>query len=303
MKIKQFLNLPFNFFHTKEEKWLYIFSSSLFFMLFLLTYRPFGDFEELKFKKEFIFVLLYEGAITFIAFYISQFWLKKYILKRRVRSYKANLLYFMLEVALIQLIMLLLMGVQQAVLGTCPLKDGRPPIVFALIGLEIYFSKCLVLIYPLAGSALYIHIRRLSHEKKEIESELHKVQQEYSLQKDQNDMVDIMDENGNVNLTIPLAQLLTLESSNQYVMVRYFQQGQARTKLVRTQLKKVLSELTDCPIIQCHRSFAANLLNVNSLKVLNRKNYLIMNGPENLKIPVSKTYLANIKEVTLKAYA
>ncbi|BDD05252.1 LytTR family transcriptional regulator DNA-binding domain-containing protein [Aureibacter tunicatorum] len=299
MRVKEFLDLPFDYFSEDKAKWLYVISSSLFVMLFIFIYEPFGVFDFDRVDGFAFFLVLLEGVKIFITLLATQLFLRKRVLKNKVWSLKNHLLYFMGEVLLLQIFTLLIYKCIEVFYDFSPFDYQRSFIEYAWIFFDVYISKTLVMIYPFGGTILYIYVSRLKVAKKELEEELLAMQDDYDRWGGHDNMIEVLDENGNVNLLLPLEHIISLESQNQYVLVNYIGSEGLEKKLVRTQLKKILSELEEYPVLQCHRSYAVNLLNTASLKVMEKKNYLLIKNYETMRVPVSKTYLAQIREMLM----
>ncbi len=108
MQINTILNLVLkDYLKTQKEKWTYIIGSSIFFVVFLLLYKPFGlsdsflsidttIFEKLSF-------VLVEGINVFTVLSLSLFFFRKY-LKKNKNSIKNLIIIFSIEVLLIVII-------------------------------------------------------------------------------------------------------------------------------------------------------------------------------------------------------
>lgn len=73
------------------------------------------------------------------------------------------------------------------------------------------------------------------------------------------------DENGKIMLAINPQQILFLKSENNYTSIHYLQNDRVDKKLIRTNLKKLESELDLPYLIRIHRSYMVNLKNIVSV--------------------------------------
>ena len=296
MQFRQFLKLPFHHFQNKKEKWLYIISCSVFFMLFLLVYQPFGLSAEIESGEhsfaEVFLLIAFLSLVVFMVLYVSQF-----VLRVRFPNSHNNLKYF-LKWFLIDIGLIVLLS------ATIELIFGREELntvdaildelVFDVI--TTYFALVFVLLYPVLGSFVYVHLRQLHNDKQELKADLDVVTAHYKMVSGNKELVKVLDEKGDCKLTIPLNNLYAIESKNQYVSVKYKRNDQLIEQHVRTRFSKVLQDFQDVPMIfKCHRSYAINLINVQGLKNINQKPNVVFNEAYPLKVPVSKTYLKEVK--------
>jgi len=296
MKFHQLLNLPFDYFQNKKEKWLYIISCSVFFLLFLLVYQPFGLSAQMESGERSIMELLafvvLLSVLVFTVLYVSQF-----ILRKRFSSAKNDLRnflkWFLIDIALIVLLNTILDAIFDGD-DYNTLNGLLDELVFDVI--IIYMALVFVLLYPVLGSTAYVLLRRLHKDKQKLETDLDLVTTHYKIASGNEDLLKIVDEKGDCKLTVPINHLYSIESKNQYVSVTYKRNDQLIEQTIRTRFSKVLDELGDIPsIFKCHRSYAINLLNVQELTNVNQKPNVVLDETKAIKIPVSKTYLKDIK--------
>ena len=312
MRFKQFLLQPIRTFNTAEKKWIYIISSIVFAVLFILIYKPFGIAEEMEKPTTSLFRIAAfvgtEGLSIGIVLYLFQFKLLKYS-PFKTMSLKKFINLFLLQMLCISILhntldtILVykffpeeLMQIELEDLNDSSFND-ETPLNFFLDCILSIAPQIFILSYPLMGCLLYFYVSDLKEEVSELECELNKFKINYLAHQNNQETLELLDENNQTELTLGLDQLIALESNNQYVLIYYFDLSKNVSKqIIRTRLKKLLNELEHTPIIQCHRSYAVNLLNVAQLKNIDKKSVLTISDIEQLKIPVSKTYLSKIKE-------
>ena len=110
-----------------------------------------------------------------------------------------------------------------------------------------------------------------------------------------NNLVKLPDDKGQLRFSLPLNDLLYLESTDNYVYIFYMLNGEIKKDILRNSLKRLDIELKDYPIIRCHRSYMVNTNNINLVKKSGRKMTVRLSNIEEV-IPVSKTYHNNLKE-------
>lgn len=106
-----------------------------------------------------------------------------------------------------------------------------------------------------------------------------------------NELIHITDNNGNLKLSIRLDKLLYIESQDNYVKVYYTTQGKLQSYLVRCKLKTLEENFSaDGKLARCHRSY---IVNTTKVKVLRKEmnNYVVdLDNGGTMPIPVSKKY-------------
>lgn len=312
MKMINFLNVRIKLFDNNKKKWSYVYHTICFVVLFVMIYEPFGISNEV-FKltdssDTMLQVISIEVLAILLVVYISKFiWFKKYY--RTKRSLKKHFLILVLESFTISMLFNCLQLVYIYYFSTDALNEineffntgtflDRYP--FTILTIDALFwtpAHILTLSYPFVWTIVYSQITDLKKEVSELENELSAFKKEYSAEEVNNSVIDILDENNNVDFSLCISQILAIESNNQYVLIYYLEAGELSKKIIRTRLKKILSELSSYPIYQSHRSYAVNLLNVKQLTRKGKKSVLIFSNCECLNIPVSKSYLESIKDV------
>ncbi|CAL2101196.1 HTH LytTR-type domain-containing protein [Tenacibaculum sp. 190130A14a] len=296
MKIKQFVNIPFQLCNSKKEKWQYVISCTLFFILFLLIYRPFGILNGAKEHNHslvhYVLVVFIFATIIFVVLSLSQFIIRNKYSKKKY-TIKYLLKWFFIDVSLIVTIITFV----DVIVLEEDIKNWQDFFDEVILqSLEIFFSLSIVLLYPVMGTLIYNYIKQLQENKKEIESDLRTVENHYKIASGNEALVKFLDEKNECKLTVPMNAIYAIESQNQYISIQYLKNERLLEQSVRTRFSKALKELEDFPsIIKCHRSYAVNMLNIVSLRYINQKPILILGTEKLIKIPVSKTYLKDIK--------
>lgn len=108
--------------------------------------------------------------------------------------------------------------------------------------------------------------------------------------------VQILDEKGEMRLSVRREHLLLIESADNYICVWYTNNNAPKKVLVRNTLKQVAEQLASTHIQRCHRSY---LVNLDHVKVLRREKegifveLGIVGVPD---VPISKTYSDSIQK-------
>lgn len=113
--------------------------------------------------------------------------------------------------------------------------------------------------------------------------------------------VKILDEKGELRLSVKKDNLLFIEAEDNYVCVWYLSGKSVKNLMVRNSLKKVQEQLQDMNIVRCHRSY---MVNVDHIKILRREKegfFFIDLGFDGVPdIPMSKTYGEEITNLMMK---
>ena len=108
--------------------------------------------------------------------------------------------------------------------------------------------------------------------------------------------VQILDEKGELRLSVRREHLLLLESADNYVCVWYINNGVPKKVLVRNTLTRVAKELEATHIQRCHRSY---IINLDLIKVMRREmeGIFVEFGMDGVPdVPISKTYVDSINK-------
>jgi len=105
------------------------------------------------------------------------------------------------------------------------------------------------------------------------------------------------DENGKIMLAIKPTQLLLLKSENNYTAVFFLQNEQVEKKLIRTNLKKLESELSEFPyLLRIHRSHMVNLEKIASVERKKGSFQIYLTQLPEMPLKVSESYKAIFEE-------
>jgi hypothetical protein len=265
-------------------------------MLFLLLYQPFGLSAEIESGEhtymELLVLVVVFSTLVFIVLYTSQFVLRNRFPNNN-NDLRAFLKWFLIDIALIVLLSVII----EIIFGSDELNSVNTvldELVFDVI--MAYFALAFVLLYPVLGSSVYVHLKQLHNDKQQLKTDLDVVTTHYKIASGNDELVKILDEKGDCKLTVSINNLYVIESQNQYISVKYMRNHQLVEQKIRARFSKVLQDFKDVPsILKCHRSYAVNLLNVKELININQKPNVVLDEMQTIKIPVSKTYLKDVK--------
>lgn len=154
-----------------------------------------------------------------------------------------------------------------------------------------FIKTFLIVFIPYAMCYVYFiwqeNLRELRTLRKQIERDETVLQKAY---------IQILDEKGEMRLSVRRENLVIIESADNYVCVYYLNNGKVNKVLVRNTLSRVAEHLNGSRIVRSHRSF---MINLDHAKVLHRdkEGVFIEVGIEGIPdIPISKTYADNIRE-------
>lgn len=104
----------------------------------------------------------------------------------------------------------------------------------------------------------------------------------------------ILDDKGEMRLSVRRENLLFIESADNYVCVWYLNNNAPKKSLVRNTMRQVSEQLKDTRVVRCHRSY---MVNIDAIRVLRREKegVFIELGVEGVPdIPISKTYAESV---------
>jgi hypothetical protein len=107
-------------------------------------------------------------------------------------------------------------------------------------------------------------------------------------------MIPFRDEKRILRISIKSEDLLYLESADNYVFIHYLDHNKVSKYMVRNSLKNLEPELTNMGLLRCHRSYMVNFEKIKLIKKEKDGLNLELDLPDNLSLPVSKTYIDHI---------
>ena len=108
--------------------------------------------------------------------------------------------------------------------------------------------------------------------------------------------IQILDEKGEMRISIRRENLVMIESADNYVCVYYLSDQKVKKSMVRNTLNRVAEHLQGTRVVRCHRSY---MINLDHTQVLHRdkEGIFIELGIDGLpNVPISRTYADNVRE-------
>lgn len=103
--------------------------------------------------------------------------------------------------------------------------------------------------------------------------------------------IEIKGEGNYEGLRLQLNEVISIQSSDNYIEVFYVSSQSLKKTLIRNKLSVIDSEIPE--LLRAHRSFLINPFHFQQWKTENRKLFMILNHC--IEIPISKTYQSEIK--------
>jgi len=255
-----------------------VFFTSLFALIFINIYSPFGAdkwFNLTRFEFfTFSSLTILTGVMVVV---ISRIIMYNVSRRRSIRIWQ-YLLWIVAEI--------FSMALFYALFEQFALKDPRPFTELVKVSSR---HTALVLLLPYSVLWLYFSWR----DKKE---QIERMADMQSVSQNTRDMIPFYDEKGILKFSVKKENILYLESAENYVSICYLNKGKVSNFLLRDTLKKVEESFSGTDIIRCHRSY---MVNFEKVKVIKRDREGLKLELDNLSvtdIPVSKTYVSSVMQ-------
>ncbi len=110
-------------------------------------------------------------------------------------------------------------------------------------------------------------------------------------------MINFYDETGKLRFTLNSADVLYIESTDNYVTVHVQEEQRVKKIMLRNTMKRLEKELEKTLICRCHRSFMVNFENVRMVRLSGTNLFIYMKNTNQDRIPVSRTYTEKVHEM------
>ena len=154
------------------------------------------------------------------------------------------------------------------------------------------FTKTVLIVFiPYTSSYIYFILKDKMRELKSLRQQIEK--DETVLQKA---YIQIIDEKGEMRLSIRRENLIMIESADNYVCVYYLSDQKVKKTMVRNTLNRIAEHMKGTHIVRCHRSY---MINLDHAQVLHRdkEGVFIEVGIEGIPdVPISRTYAQNVQD-------
>lgn len=251
---------------------------SIFALIFINIYSPFNASSWFEGGRiEFFFyssALILSGMLVIV---VSK--LIFVILVKRIRfTYLLFGLWNMMEIVLLAIAYLLV--------DLLLLKSGA---VMVERFISLLFITLLVLALPYSLSWLWLSL-------KDKRSKLENLTINTSLEFREKQMVTFRDETEKMRFSIKSADILYVESTDNYVTVHTNDKGKLKKVMLRNTMKRLEKELEGTLIQRCHRSYMVNFENIKLVKLISTNLYIYLDFNEEIRLPVSKSYAEHVHE-------
>ncbi len=265
--------------HEKKNIVRLVLFTSVFALVFINLYSPFGLEQLMDARRIEIFVLSSLIILTGVLVVV----ISRIILFRVSRRQRISLMNYLLWIAA----EIAAMSLFYALFGKYVLKDPRQ---LTDIVLAFAWNTALVLLIPYSITWLWFSYI----DKKEQIMKLSETDQPAT---SSTGMITFSDEKGMLRFSVMEENLLYLESSGNYVSICYLNKGRISKYLLRETFKRMEDNFDGSNIIRCHRSYMVNFSRVKVIRKEKDGLVLGMDVPEAPDIPVSKTYAENVMKV------
>jgi len=251
---------------------------SIFALIFINIYSPFNASSWFDGGRiEFFFyssALILSGMLVIV--------LSKMIFVRLARKVRFNYLWF----GIWNLMEVFLLAAAYLVVDLLLLKSGAE-LVERFISL--LFITLLVLAIPYSLSWLWLSLK---DKRTKLENLTLNTSREFM----ERQMITFRDETEKMRFSIKSSDILFVESTDNYVTVHTNDKGKLKKVMLRNTMKRLEKELEGTLIQRCHRSYMVNFENIKQVKLISTNLYIYLDFPEEIRLPVSKSYAEHVHE-------
>jgi hypothetical protein len=113
-------------------------------------------------------------------------------------------------------------------------------------------------------------------------------------------LLPFYDEKGVMRFSMIPADIIYLEAADNYVTIYYLHKQKTSHYLLRNSLKNIEEYLSEYAFVRCHRSYIVNFDKVKLIRKEKDGLKLEIDAPDELIIPVSKTYTESVMNAFVK---
>jgi DNA-binding LytR/AlgR family response regulator len=251
---------------------------SVFALVFINIYSPFNASSWFEVGRiEFFFyssALILSGMLVIV--------LIKLLFVFLVRHIRFTYLHF----AVWNLMEIILLAAAYLVVDLVLLKSNAE-LVERFTGL--LFITLLVLAIPYSISWMWLSL-------KDKRIKLENLTADTSLEFKEKKMIIFRDETEKLRFSVKSEDILFVESTDNYVTIHTSENGKIKKIMLRNTMKRLEKELEGTLIQRCHRSYMVNFENIKLVKLISTNLYIYMDFPDEIRIPVSRTYAEHVHE-------
>jgi hypothetical protein len=261
-----------------------IFFTSLFALVFINIYSPFGVDRWFNLTKFEFFTYSSLTILTGVLVVVFSRILMYQVCKRHTIFIWQYLLWIFAEI--------FFMALAYALFEKFLLKDIR---LFTELVKTSSYNTALVLLLPYSTLWLYF-----SWQDKQ--QQIERLADVQAFSSNTRDMIPFYDDKGILKFSTKKENLLYLESAENYVNICYLNKGKVSKYLLRDTLKKIEESFSGTEIIRCHRSYMVNFEKVKVIRKDKDGLKLEFDIPSVTDIPVSKTYVDSVMQTFSKYF-
>jgi hypothetical protein len=270
--------------HEKRNIIRLVVFTSLFALVFLNLYSPFGSDRWFKVTRLEFFTYSSLIILTGVLVVVISRVIMYYVSKRA----PIRLLFYLLWIAA----EVFFMSLFYALFEKHVLSDNR---TFDELLKFSSWNTALVLLLPYSVLWLYFSWR----DKQE---QILRLADLNAVTSNIKDMIPFYDDKGELRFSVKKENLLYIESAENYVSVCYLNKDKVSKYLLRETLKKVEENFSGTDVIRCHRSFIVNFEKVKVIRKEKDGLMLELDTPSVSDIPVSKTYVGSVMQTFSRNY-
>ena len=265
-----------DYFVTKKNTILQVVFATLFAYVFINIYRPFGSGEWYNVtRREFSFYSALLVIAGMLIVFISRIFLMFLIKKEKPVTIRYYVLMVLGEI--------LFMAAMYAFLQKMVMDDRRK---FLYLMYQALHNTALILLIPYVISLLFFAWKAKSISFNNLLQQI----------RSSSSFISFHDEKGILRISLKTNDLLYLESSDNYVSIKYLQNNRPKSVLIRNTLKNFEKEFENSFLLRCHRSYMVNVNKVSMVKREGNNMKLQIESPDNVFIPVSRGYAPVVKK-------
>ena len=154
---------------------------------------------------------------------------------------------------------------------------------------SLLFITLLVLAIPYSISWMWLSL-------KDKRTKLEQLTEDTSVQFREKQLITFRDESEKLRFSIKSRDILFVESTDNYVTIHTAEKGKIKKIMLRNTMKRLEKELEGTLIQRCHRSYMVNFENIKLVKLISTNLFIFLDYPEEIRIPVSRTYAEHVHE-------
>jgi hypothetical protein len=266
-----------------NEKLKLLLSISLGIFLFILFFQPF-PLDRFDFNNRLLFVAGF-GVIVFLFMFLFRIAFP-WIIQKDNQSGNKPVLTSYLNGSIILILCSVAFAFYLRYVG------------FVSISFYIIFKVVLICFVPPVALKLYDVNKELIQQNESLIKERKIIQRQIEKYEEDNlnKSIEFISETSNENLTLLIAEVIFIQSADNYVEVAYMDGDNFRKKLIRNTLKNIELQIKQYSnFIRCHRTCIVNMHYIEKLKQDYSSHWVTLKGC-NEKVPVSRQYLLKIRE-------